>query len=142
MPSPWIFHVVHPSQVTVTTAVTTPSHTHPGWEPVGTQEGSLELPAWAVPPLWVWMRTASLISSPRSKTADSIRSTSLHPPSHPERNSPHRFTYLLIFFDSWKPLLALPCLQAPAGTCSSLQAPAAALPLCSPVCLDPRQGPT
>lgn len=133
MPSPWVFCFVHPSQATVTAAVTMPPRSLTGWEPVGAQESCLELPAGAVPPLWVWMRAASLISPPRSKTADSIRSTSLHPPSHPERNSPHTFTYLLIFFlSSWKSLLALPCLQAPA----------AALPLCSPACLDPRQCPT
>lgn len=93
----------------------TAPHTHIGW-------GCLELPAWAVPPLWVWMRTSSLISSPCNKT-DSIRSTSLHPP---ELNSPHRFNHLLIFFLPGN-LLALPCLQVPT----------AALPLCSPVCLDP-----
>lgn len=115
MPSPWVFCFVHPSQVTVTTTATMPPHSLTGWEPVGAQEGCLELPAGAVPPLRVWMRAASLISPPRSKTADSIRSTSLHPPSHPERNSPHTFTYLLIFF-FLETFISSALL---AGTCSS-----------------------
>lgn len=56
--------------------------------------GCSELPAWAVPPLWVWMRTSSLISCPCNKT-DSIRSTSLHPPV---LNSLRGFIHLLICF--------------------------------------------
>lgn len=98
VPWAWIFHFVHPSEPPVSTAVTLLS-------PL-TQVGAV----WAVPPLWVWMRTSSLISSPRSQT-DSIRSTSLHPPRAPLP----ALSYLFADFVSspWKPSLALPCLQNP-----------------------------
>lgn len=89
LPWAWIFPLVHPSQRPASPQVTLLSPS-----PRLAAPGSLELPAGAVPPLWVWMRSSAFISPP----AITQIPFAAHHCTHPALSSPHTFTYLLIYF--------------------------------------------